>query len=78
MEKVYTDFGRYLAVNSIPYTSAAAALGVTRSYVSMLSTGKATPGLQLGGEIEDWTKGEVTLRSWFEWIKANAPGPVVE
>jgi hypothetical protein len=69
-EKIYTEFGKFLSLTNTPYTTAAAELGVTRSYVSMLSTGKATPGLELAGEIEDWTNGQVTIRSWYEWIKA--------
>jgi hypothetical protein len=77
-EKIYTEFGKFLAINSIPYTTAASELGVTRSYVSMLSTGKATPGLELAGEIEDWTGGVVTIRSWYEWIKANKAQTAVE
>lgn len=69
MDKLFTEFGKYLSVRQISYATVAQDLGVTRSYISMLATGKATPGLALAGEIEDWTQGEVTIRSWYDFLK---------
>lgn len=69
-DPVYTAFGTYLAKHSVSYVEASAALGITRSYASMLANGRATPGLELAGEIEDWSHGEVTMKSWYLWIKA--------
>lgn len=63
----YTPFGKYLALHKIPATDAERALGITRSYISMLTTGRATPGLRLAYQIEQWTEGEVPMTAWLEW-----------
>lgn len=63
-----TDFGKYIRAKKIPANAAARALEIKRAYVYMLSSGVATPGLALAGQIESWTKGKVTMRSWLKWI----------
>ena len=61
-----TPFGRYLKKKKISAVDAAAALGVTRSYVQALMTGAMTPGLKLAIEILRWSKGAVVAESWIK------------
>lgn len=61
-----TKFGRYLKQQKISRTDAAVALELTRSYIQMLCTGTATPGLHAAYAIQKWTKGAVTFESWLK------------
>ena len=61
-----TRFGRYLKQRGISDAEAATALGFTRSYIQMLRTGAATPGLKTASAIRKWSKGEVAFESWLE------------
>ena len=61
-----TRFGRYLKQKEISDADAASALGCTRSYIQMLRTGTATPGLKTASAIRKWSKGEVAFESWLE------------
>lgn len=59
-------FGKYLQTHQITTASAAKQLGVTRAYVQMLATGKASPSLSIAHAIEKkLTKGSITL---YEWV----------
>lgn len=60
-----TTFGRYLKRKNISIASAAEQLDVTRSYVQMLATGAATPGLHTAAQIKKWSKGAVTFENWL-------------
>jgi len=60
-----TKFGRYLKAKDISCEVAAAALGLTRSYIQMLRTGAATPGLRAAAAIHKWTRGQVSFLSWL-------------
>ena len=60
-----TLFGRYLKKRKISYDDAANALNLTRSYVNMLCTGKATPGLKAAARINKWTRGGVPFEAWL-------------
>jgi len=66
--ETYTRLGEYLAEKQIPASVAAVELGITRSYISMLTRGHSNPGLELAGQIEDWSAGEVSMRSWYDWM----------
>jgi transcriptional regulator with XRE-family HTH domain len=61
-----TKFGRYLKAKGISREDAAAALDLTRSYIQMLCTGAATPGLHAAAKIHKWTRGKVDFLSWIE------------
>ncbi len=61
-----TFFGRYLKRMKITRATAAADLKLTRSYVQMLQTGAATPGLHTAFEIQKWSKNAVTMQSWIK------------
>jgi plasmid maintenance system antidote protein VapI len=66
MPKKSTAFGRYLRKQKITAAEAAAALGVTRSYIQALVTGTMTPGLKLAIVILHWSKGAVAAESWVK------------
>lgn len=67
----YTALGAYLIRHQIPASVAAVELGITRSYISMLTRGHSNPGLELAGLIEDWSHGEVPMRTWYDWMMAK-------
>lgn len=60
-----TVFGQYLVRNELNFEEVAAKLGVSRVYVSMMASGLKYPSADLMFEIEEWSKGEVTMQSWF-------------
>ena len=60
-----TRFGRYLKKRKLSMADVARQLDFTRSYVQMLSSGAATPGLHAAGRIKKWSKGYVTFESWL-------------
>jgi hypothetical protein len=66
-----TPFGDWLDTKNISYAEAAKQLGITRSYVQMLAVGNATPQLALAGRIEDWTRGDVSMRSWLPYCRSG-------
>jgi transcriptional regulator with XRE-family HTH domain len=60
-----TKFGRYLKQKNLTSAEVAKALDLTRSYISMLKTGAATPGLHTAYAISKWSRGEVSFESWL-------------
>jgi hypothetical protein len=60
-----TVFGEYLESHGIPAADAAKDLKTTKSYIHMLATGVCTPAAKLCYRIEVWSKGAVTMQSWF-------------
>jgi plasmid maintenance system antidote protein VapI len=64
-KKKTTKFSRYLKREKISPSEAAAALALTRSYIHMLCSGTATPGLHTAAEIAKWTKGQVSFWDWL-------------
>ena len=76
--KTYTDFGKYLAFAAVSFADAARDLGITRSYASMLSSGRATPGLKLAYIIQEWARlkdgdeSHVTMESWIPFLPPPA------
>jgi len=60
------SFERYLKGKNISDAVAAAELDLTRSYVQMLRTGSATPGLHTAAAIQKWSRGKVTFESWLK------------
>jgi transcriptional regulator with XRE-family HTH domain len=60
-----TKFGRYLKKRNISTADAAAALDLTRSYIQMLKSGAATPGLKAAASISKWSKGAISFESWL-------------
>lgn len=69
-----TEFGKFLATRQISFQDAAIALLITRSYASMLAMGRATPGLFLAVQIEDWSKGAIPCRLWVDEKRHAAGG----
>lgn len=65
MERV-NPLGHYMIRRDIPFSSpeVAEALGVTRSYLSMLARGKVTPSFKLAFRIEDWSHGNIAVGAW--------------
>jgi transcriptional regulator with XRE-family HTH domain len=66
-------FGIYLRKHHIDYDEVARTLHKTRSYVSMLAHGKATPAFRLAYQIERWLRerpstsaSPFTMQAWFE------------
>jgi len=59
-----TKFGRYLKKQKLSTADAATALGLTRSYIHMLASGSATPGLKAATVIFKWSKGAIGFESW--------------
>jgi len=76
-----TPFGEWLARHAINYAAAAEALGITKAYVHLLATGKATPRMvarrgqrPLGTRIEEWTRAldpvcPVLRASWRPYMR---------
>lgn len=66
------SFGIYLRDHKIDYDEVARTLHKTRSYVSMLAHGKATPAFRLAYQIERWLRdrsGDAApfkMQDWFE------------
>ena len=50
-----SPFGEYLKTQGVDKKTAAKALDVTPSYVSMLAHGQATAGLKLALRVQKWT-----------------------
>lgn len=70
-----TPFGLWLSKRGLSYGDAAQELSITRSYVQMLATGRATPKLGLAGKIEEWSKRltpteVVLMQTWLPWCAA--------
>lgn len=59
-------FAAYVA--KIGPAQAAKDLGITKSFVSMLSRGQATPGLKLALIIAKWSDGAVPCESWAKYL----------
>lgn len=59
-----TVFAKYLEKKGLDTAGAAEALDLTRSYVHMLKSGAATPGLKLAVKIEQWSRRNVPCKSW--------------
>jgi transcriptional regulator with XRE-family HTH domain len=57
-------FGRWIEEEKLSAEAIADQLDVTRSYVWMLATGRATPGLPLASKIAKLTSGKVPAKSW--------------
>lgn len=55
----------YLNEHAISQSAFAAALGLSRGYMSDLACGTKRPSLQLALRIHLVTGGRVTLKSWF-------------
>jgi predicted XRE-type DNA-binding protein len=64
--KKSTFFGHHLKKQKISAADAAEALGVTKSYVNLLISGKMTPGLRLAIEIQRWSNGAVPADGWVK------------
>ena len=62
---------QYLARNSISYTQFAHTMGVEPPTAFRWATGLRTPSLRIVVEIEDYTKGQVTVRDWIEDAKSE-------
>lgn len=60
-----TPFGEFLRDRGISYEAAADALGIGRSFVSMLARGAAKAGMQLAWKIHVWTGQAVPLWTWI-------------
>lgn len=52
-----TVFGIWLVTRGLSYEWASKQLGVTRQYIQMLATNKASLTLEFASRIEAWTKG---------------------
>ena len=62
-----TKLALYIASNGTTQSAIAAAVKVSRGYMSLLVSGEKKPGLRVALAIEDATGGVVLARSW--------PGP---
>lgn len=59
------DFGRWIKSKGKTVAETAKLLGVTRSYVHLLATGKALPSAKLMAKIQTVTLGHVPSSSWM-------------
>lgn len=61
-----SDMAQFLDKSPAGMEMLARDLDVTRQYLDKLARGDATPSLELAGEIEDKSSGEVDTDSWSE------------
>lgn len=57
-------FSKHLEKQDLKVPAVAEDLDLTRSYVYMLISGAATPGLKTAIAIQIWSKGGVPIESW--------------
>ena len=60
-----TPFGDYLQQRGLTHEAAAIELGCTRVYVSSMARGLRYPSSDLMWVIERWSKGSVSMQSWY-------------
>ncbi len=64
-----TDFGNWIIAKKKTASQTAALIGVTRSYVWLLATGRKVPSMKLAAKIQACTLGEVAAGSWVAPVR---------
>lgn len=63
-----TKLHKFLATTQTTQTRIAAAVGVSRGYMSELVSGSKTPSLEVAVNIERFSRGAVPASSWVEHV----------
>ena len=61
-----TPIQRFMSDHDGPQRTLAAALGISRPYLSLLVAGKKRPSLELAVRIERLSQGNVPVTSWTD------------
>lgn len=59
-----TEFGKWILAKKKSVVETARLLNVSRSYVYLLATGKATPSMKMASKIQAYTLGAVQAQTW--------------